>query len=523
MNFSKNTAAIAIASISAAMLAACGGGSGNTTAGISGTGYYAHGAVQRFGSIYVNGQEFQTSNADFVIEGQASAGQDDLIVGNVVEIQAEKQADGTLVASKVVFDAELKGPVASVDTVNKQFMVAGQTVQVSGTTVFEGTMQTPDFAFATLVQGNVVEVSGTIDGNGVLRASSVELEQQSAAGPVEVEVKGTVANRKRRAKTFTINDLTVDYAQVPQQGVQKDDGTFINVADGQFVEVSGTLTEGTLTATGLELEDRGPEIDEGETVEAEVEGIIISIDSATAFTLSSGLQVQHTPDTTVFEDNLSADALTQGTAVEVEGVLAGSGVLQAAKIEIDDDEKESPIEIAAQVSKVSEVNGQGSGSDHVTLHLFGTNGIEVIAPVEDTRITVDIEGVNRNGYTVKHINAGDYVEISAVRDSDDRLVATLIEVGELETNDAGQTEVELQARVTDTSQASGLINVRGVTVNVSNPDVEFKDADDSVITKTEFFKQVANGDLVEVNGTFNGNGINATEVELQPQTSAAPQ
>ena len=55
------------------LLISCGsGGGGGMTAGggIGGTGIISQGAVSAFGSIFVNGTEFDTSNAAIIVNGE---------------------------------------------------------------------------------------------------------------------------------------------------------------------------------------------------------------------------------------------------------------------------------------------------------------------------------------------------------------------------------------------------------------------------------------------------------------------
>ncbi|MDN5940102.1 MAG: hypothetical protein L0H83_15770, partial [Salinisphaera sp.] len=61
----KTTAAMLSTLFVSALSAACGGssgGGGGGVTGINGTGY-VRGPVQRFGSVFVNGREFNTSGA----------------------------------------------------------------------------------------------------------------------------------------------------------------------------------------------------------------------------------------------------------------------------------------------------------------------------------------------------------------------------------------------------------------------------------------------------------------------------
>ncbi|MDN5848293.1 MAG: DUF5666 domain-containing protein [Nitrococcus sp.] len=484
----KNSAApgaILSISIAAAMLAACGysgsGGSGTTTSSSNQTGT-ASGTVQGFGSIFVNGREFDTSSASFVIDDQPGGTELDLAVGNAVEIKATFQEDGSAIASEVRFDAELEGEIATLDLINNSFTVAGQTVFVSGTTFFEGAS-----GFADLRVGNVVEVSGNIDANGDLLASSVEVQQNPAN---EVEVKGTVENHDSANRSFVINALTVAYSGAVLDPVD------LQVDDGQFVEVSGTLAGETLTAGKLELEDRVP-IAAGDV--ALIEGIVGTVDSASTFTLVSGVQVAHDSDT-VFEGGTAAD-IQPGARIEVEGEVDGNGVLQAVTIELENGEDDPAVEVTAQVDTVD------TSSDTLTLL-----GVVDVQATDDTRIKDDRDGV-RAGFTVDAIQQGDYVEIAAIIEGDS-LFATRIERGEPETNDTGVVEVKLQGPLASEDTTNGTIIISGVTVDFGE-DTEFEDAQETPITMEVFFDLAETADVAKVGGTFDGNLINAREVSLE--------
>ncbi len=87
----------------------CGGGGGSLASagdgGISGTGM-AVGSVTGFGSVFVNGTEFDTSAATIVVDGNGAT-QNDLRVGQVVVVNANF-SDGK--ASRVEYRARIRAP-----------------------------------------------------------------------------------------------------------------------------------------------------------------------------------------------------------------------------------------------------------------------------------------------------------------------------------------------------------------------------------------------------------------------------
>ena len=63
----------------------CGGGASIATAGISGTGI-VFGVLTGFGSIFVNGVEYEIDNANFNVDGNTATSQADLKLGMVLKL-----------------------------------------------------------------------------------------------------------------------------------------------------------------------------------------------------------------------------------------------------------------------------------------------------------------------------------------------------------------------------------------------------------------------------------------------------
>ncbi len=80
------------------LLISCGSGGGGMTAGggIGGTGIISQGAVSAFGSIFVNGTEFDTSNAAIIVNGEEigvgdESVLDNLDIGQVVTVEGTSE------------------------------------------------------------------------------------------------------------------------------------------------------------------------------------------------------------------------------------------------------------------------------------------------------------------------------------------------------------------------------------------------------------------------------------------------
>ena len=314
-------------------LAGCGGGGGTNVAGIGGTGKTISGTITGFGSIFVNDVEYDIDNASFDINDDSSPGlsEDDLSIGMVVTLTGND--DGTVgVASQVVYDNEIKGPVSnlelSLDGTTKSFMVFGVdvVVDVAGTTF--NNSSAPGFSFATLAEGDIVELSGLFDSSNTLVASYIEKTDDLDPGSSEVELKGTpdAGTDAGIGDSFTLNGVTVNIVA----GTDLSDIPGSRVTDTQFIEVKGTLitpSPAIIEATRIEQEDEGIDSDDGEV---SLEGFISDFTDNSSF-LVSGQQVNATDAT--FEP--AGLTLRNDLRVEVEGTII-NGILIAGKVELED-------------------------------------------------------------------------------------------------------------------------------------------------------------------------------------------
>ena len=314
--------------LSVLMLISCGDGShGTLTAGggIGGTGNISRGAITAFGSIVVNGTEFDTSNAVIIVGGEEVGVGDNIVLNNldigmVVTVEGTGTEDNNSgIADRVTYNENVEGPVESIgdiDPSTKEIVVLGQTVIVNVITEFKGT------TFGAIAQNDMVEVSGLLDETGAIWATFFEKTGEFTPGLV-VGIQGFVANLDAGLETFEINDLIVDYSLADISGLPGG-----ALADGLLVEVEGTLdaTGGEMLATEIELAD---EIEVEDADQIEVTGFVSDVDSAFEFTV--GNQVVHTDVDTVFVDGTSDD-IALGVKLEVEGTLV-DGILYAEEIE----------------------------------------------------------------------------------------------------------------------------------------------------------------------------------------------
>ncbi len=336
-----------LATLLCLLLTSCSGGGGAMSAGggIDGTGIMSAGVVSAFGSIIVNGMEFDTSKATIIINGEVVGVGDDFVldnleIGMVVTVEGRINKDGSAIADRVIYSNNVKGPVESVgsidpDTKEKNIEVLGQIVVINVITKFKET------SFGTIAEDDMVEVSGYRDFDGKIRATFIEKTGVFISGSI-VEVTGFIKNLNSGGETFEINGLTVSYSLIANdlpEGIPD---------DNLFVEVEGTLDTpgGEMIATAIELAD---ELDGEDGDEFEIMGFVTEILSdIDIIKFTVGNQIVHVdPDIAVFVDG-NADDIILGAKLEAEGSLV-DGILIADEIEFWEPDQ---IEVEGFVTEV---------------------------------------------------------------------------------------------------------------------------------------------------------------------------
>lgn len=461
-------------------LAGCGGGGGGIAStggggGIGGTGITSTGTIDGFGSIFVNGVEFETDKSAVSLDGEPST-PDDLGLGMVVTVRGTVNEDGrTGTADEVSFDDEVQGPVSSIeispDGDVMQFTVLGVKIIAKRTgTVFD------DVSFDTLVDGDLVEVSGYFENQLQLSATRIEKKDTFVPGTSEVELKGTVSGLI--GTQFFLNEFLVDYSSADLSNIPG--GSIIN---GMQVEVRGTLNNNIIFADRVEEED---DISSGfdNQDEVSVEGAISNFVGKGDFEVN-GVAV----DATSASLEPAGLVLENGVIVEAEGTWNGS-VLVAKEVH----SRSGEVELGAQVASVNTTAGT------ITLqYVAGTVTVEV-----DSRTVLQDETGQMNPLTLGGISAGNFIEVAAIMNGDS-LLATYVHRKEQDDN-------ILQAPVDGFSFG---VNITLLGITFSTAGAEFEDQNDSVISSPEiFFGQLGAGDLVKVKDEELADGV-ADEVELE--------
>lgn len=450
-------------------LLSCGGGG---SAGIGGTGISitSSGTITAFGSIFVNGVEFETNNS--TVNGDLSQ-VSELGLGMVVTVRGEINTDGvTGTADTIDVDIELEGPVANtpvIDTNNntKTFTVLGRSIVVSdGSTVFDGA----GFTFDSIAQNDVVEVSGYLDSNNSLQATRIEKKGTLNPGFTSIEVSGIVGNANLTATSF---ELIVDSTTLI---INNPNGLTVpgGINNGLELEIEGTLNNNTeISATEIKLDE---DLFNNNDADIEIEGFITNYIDDSNFMIN-GQQI-NASNTTFTPDNLT---LGNNVKVEVEGTLV-NGILQADEVE----GRAGKIRIETTVSDISNVN-----SNRISLSYASGQTIEAtinnFSKLEDD--------IGSSSFTITDIMIGDYLEIKGYINANEVIVVDL-KRKTLETDDSAVLKGQVSA--IGGSTGAETIDVLGVTY-LTDSSTLFE-IDDISKTRTEFFNilnsRLTNGDSI---------------------------
>ncbi len=495
---------VAFALTAATTLSGCGGvvggsSSGGGTPATPGSGVVdglSLGTLSEFGSVHVNGNRiFQTgATTAFTLNGVSTSesalratGADGTPLGKgmVVTVSVGTDANASLTAGTAVqvsARTAVKGPVTAINPLQ----VMGQEILSTSDTVLADLT-----SVASLVPGDLVEVSGYVSNDGMVRATRI----QKKSALLTWKVNGTVASKN--ASSFTIGMLTVLQGSV----TPRDCGS--GLATGKRVEVKaspdGSFSGASSLSTVTDIECRTPGLSSpsnsssSTSLKAEVEGLVSSITSmiAPADFVVAGQRVVTTASTR-FSGGTLGD-LVLGIKAEAEGTLdSSSGILTAKKVRFRDPRVrfEVPVSSADIMANTD-------------IMVFGLT-------VQATQQSRDDDG-----YLGGSLSGTRQVEVRGFRDSSGTLYATRVR----DRGNADLSKVRLRGPV-DASPAPSdpLLTVLGVTLDTTGASV-FKDTSSNTITRADFFAAVAAGGVaVQVtNGSYNSSTgvISGGQYELE--------
>ncbi len=443
--------------------------------GIGGLGV-SQGPITEFGSIFVNGVKFETDGAIVTIDDRPG-NDSELKLGMFVTVKGSINDDGTAgTALSIEFEADIEGPIDSIDLAGNSLVVMSQTVIVDVLTKYENVLGLSD-----LNPNDMVEVSGLLSGSGVIQATLIERKPETfQVNVTEIELKGRIEGLDPFAETFLIGTQLVTYTGAVFEDMNPGDLT-----NGLLVEAKGTRdSSGLLSATKIEKEDSGlGESEEG--LKVEVEGLVTDFSSLSEFSVNG--QAVITTSFTQFKGG-TADDIHLNSRVEVEGLINGSGVLVAKEIEFH----QNKFKIKADVESID------LSANTVTL-LGQTLVFNNLTEIED-KSSAEVENLS-----LANIQSGDRLEIKGTV-SEGTLIATEVKRKDFD------LIVEIEGTVDSFTSPS--LSVLGLTVD-TDINTDFEREEDIVLSQEAFFNLLTSETIVKATGTFDTGALAAEKVEIK--------
>lgn len=352
-----------------ACLALTGLGLAHAGGGIGGTGR-VFGEITAFGSIFVNGVEYNISTANIIING-APATQADLKLGMAVRVDGTVNPAGlTGTATTVEFLGDIEGAIDGAPVIsgtNGVFQIYGLVIKTDGSTKY-----TDGVTLATLNAGDAVEVNGLYNANDQ-SYTATRIEKRSSFQ--QVDVRGVISNVDTTAKTFRLGaSLVVSYASAQVRDVPN------NVpANGLFVEVKAAARPANNVLMATVVAGEGSVLVIADMPFGMVQGIAANV---TAGAFSMGNQPIVINAQTVF-DAAPPSALLNGqkavaTGPVTNGVMTATVVtigpalvsVQSRKIHGSAGTFNLPVDTSANISGAVTVEPRAKGGNHTIVFHF---------------------------------------------------------------------------------------------------------------------------------------------------------
>ena len=451
--------------------------------GIGGTGISV-GPITGFGSIIQNGVRYDVSQAHFIRDGVVVANQSQYRVGEIVKINGTINADGvTGQATQVDYGSLLQGQITALGTDGKSIYVLNQLVRTDSLTVFHGIKLLTDLSL-----GNVVQISGARDAQGVIRANSLTRQQTSfIAGTSSQLIEGRITKVDPLTHTLVVNGLSIDYSHVVPNTLPT-----VN----QYVRVTSKegLQNNSLVASNYTMAQEFVEFTQGE--EAELEGLVTAFISTSRFAINGQLVV--TTAETEFENSMPAD-IKLNALIEAEGRINTQGELVAEEVSV---RQASTTQTRELEGKVAEINYNTQTFKLLSNTFLVDASTIILHKAEDQETSLR--------FTDLHLN--DHLEIKARQLADGRLLALRIE---RDVEDLTSPDTEIKGVVHSINRAQASLEILGVTVT-SDASTEFE-ANSHEVTQAQFFAAlVAGKSVVKAEGiSLTNNSLKADSLELE--------
>jgi hypothetical protein len=330
-----------------ALASGCGSNgraTGPATNGASATAF-TQGVISGFGTIHLgrgaNQRVFHTEGAVLkrLDDGvtQQGGGNDAVMFRVGMKVKVFHDKDDSTHASEVTFEDDLEGPITAKPSAHAgaTFDVLDVPVLVDANTHFDDSFTDAGLTLDSLKVGNVLELSGEFDANGILHATFIEAEHASPEGQT-FEIKGLVTDLggSPPAQTFKVHGAS--FATDMNTQIEGLNG---GLADSAFVEVKTPSTSAPFLATrvkGLSEDDDHEGSDDDHEhhhfEKAEVEGFVTGL-TGTSPNFSFTLDARHVVTSSA---TMGLQLVVPNAHIEAKGAVDSTGTIVAAKVSHDD-------------------------------------------------------------------------------------------------------------------------------------------------------------------------------------------
>ncbi|MCC4816061.1 hypothetical protein BCU85_12355 [Vibrio lentus] len=371
---------LALISVVGLILTGCGGSDSNSN-GSNDNNTQAPSAVQGTidsvsgNTIVVNGYSYQVDSANYAGEDVAIADLEKNMMVSISSI-ARSANEGT----QLTLEPTIVGRITNTDHVNGTFEINSIPLTFSALS-------------SEIEDHDWVMVSSLPTANAGYKVLSVVKFEPSDEHET-VEVEGVITNLNLNTLTFNLGgSLNVEYTIDSIDNDSNESG----LADGLWVEVTGSMVGSVLKADEVEVEDFD-EIDN----DTEIEGIITWVaNDKLSFDLSyKGRFLVN--DNTRYEDGNQSN-LTVGTEVEVTTKQTnGENVATEIEFEHNDDSQDWNDNDIDFEGTVQDINLEGNNFEMTSLH-----GNKIIHVNKNTQF--------EDGLTFENLTIGDLIDVEAYK------------------------------------------------------------------------------------------------------------
>ncbi|MBL4911100.1 MAG: hypothetical protein JKX78_13930 [Alteromonadaceae bacterium] len=436
------------------------------------------GVITGFGSVFVNGVEYETTSAAVSTDDNDSASETDLQVGMVVSLKGSVNDDGkTGTAEAIHYEEQIKGPLDSIDLAANSLVVLGQTV------IFDELTSLDNLVLMNLAPGDFLEISGFTNANGQLYATRMAKENNVSS----LKVEGSISALDSVAKTFELANLVVDYNNATFVQITEQD-----LANNLMVRVKGDVTavvNGVFTVNQIKAEQQEAQHNEGDG--RHLEGVITVFDSGTSFVIN-GVNVTTNADTSY--EHGTVDSLALNIRVKIKGTYDANGTLLAQEIRVH---QRTELKLEGAIESIDLTNK--------TLTVLGVN-----FTVDDQTKMRDESDTGIRFFDLTNVAVGDFVEVKGFVDSNGVNFATKLE----RKNENANTDRELKGTVSNINTTDFNFTLVDVAINTTDTTI-FEDINGDNASQSVFFAQLVDGMRIEVKGSVTNGVFTASKVKIE--------